>query len=75
MEALENREGSFLDGASVNYSASTTVSPGDDSILYECDSGEYILQVYQCDGKEDCNDGSDEIGECGLTRDSTSEII
>ena len=28
--------------------------------LYQCDSGEYIWEIYQCDGTEHCQDGSDE---------------
>ena len=32
--------------------------------LYHCDSGEFIWEIYECDGTNHCQDGSDEIN-CG----------
>ena len=32
----------------------------DETVLFLCGSGEYILNVFKCDGSPDCFDSSDE---------------
>ena len=40
----------------------STLSPGCQEHEFRCDSGECIESAFQCDGFEDCDDLSDEIG-------------
>ncbi|XP_067674003.1 G-protein coupled receptor GRL101-like [Haliotis asinina] len=41
--------------------------------LYRCDNGEYISEVYRCDGVRDCCDASDE--ECNTTASDEGEAV
>ena len=51
----------MLDKLDIPMSGSNNVSSDVLLQLFLCASGKLIWEIYQCDGKEHCDDGSDEI--------------